>query len=109
MSGCFHFIGLLYNIDFCFYSWKERRFRKWQEILQLVSIDVNILVVLLVSDRCLEKVANHSKLKLQITLSYIPFFFSKPQHGLMVRPSRVTCRGINCAKLINEMESGILA
>lgn len=33
------------------------------------------------------------------------YFSCKPQHGLMVRPSRVTCRGINCAKLINEGES----
>lgn len=33
------------------------------------------------------------------------YFTCKPQHGLMVRPSRVTCRGINCAKLINEVES----
>ncbi|XP_073243048.1 CAP-Gly domain-containing linker protein 3-like isoform X2 [Porites lutea] len=33
------------------------------------------------------------------------YFHCKPQHGLMVRPSRVTCRGINCAKLINEVES----
>lgn len=32
------------------------------------------------------------------------YFACKPQHGLMVRPSRVTCRGINCAKLINEVE-----
>lgn len=37
------------------------------------------------------------------------YFSCKPQHGLMVRPSRATCRGINCAKLINEMESGVLA
>ncbi|XP_078346704.1 CAP-Gly domain-containing linker protein 3-like isoform X2 [Oculina patagonica] len=37
------------------------------------------------------------------------YFNCKPQHGLMVRPSRVTCRGINCAKLINEMEHGVLA
>lgn len=34
------------------------------------------------------------------------YFSCKPQHGLMVRPNRATCRGINCAKLINEMESG---
>jgi len=33
------------------------------------------------------------------------YFHCKPQHGLMVRPGRVTCRGINCAKLINDVES----
>lgn len=29
------------------------------------------------------------------------FIFSKPNHGLMVRPSRATCRGINCAQLVD--------
>jgi len=29
------------------------------------------------------------------------YFACKPKHGLMVRPSRATCRGINCAQLVD--------
>eukprot|EP00112_Aurelia_sp_Birch-Aquarium-sp1_P023216 Seg683.1_Seg683.6 transcript_id=Seg683.1_Seg683.6/GoldUCD/mRNA.D3Y31 product="CAP-Gly domain-containing linker protein 3" protein_id=Seg683.1_Seg683.6/GoldUCD/D3Y31 len=28
------------------------------------------------------------------------YFTCKPNHGLMIRPSRATCRGINCARLL---------
>lgn len=29
------------------------------------------------------------------------YFTCKPQFGLMVKPGRATCRGINCAHLVN--------
>lgn len=31
------------------------------------------------------------------------FLFSPPNHGLMVRPGRTWCHGINCSQLINDL------
>ncbi|XP_032240809.1 CAP-Gly domain-containing linker protein 3 isoform X2 [Nematostella vectensis] len=33
------------------------------------------------------------------------YFTVKPNYGLMVRPGRASCRGINCAKLVEEVTS----
>ncbi|XP_031557879.1 CAP-Gly domain-containing linker protein 3-like isoform X2 [Actinia tenebrosa] len=33
------------------------------------------------------------------------YFTCKPSYGLMVRPSRASCRGINCAKLVEDITS----
>jgi len=37
----------------------------------------------------------------EFILIYFFISCSKPMHGLMTRPSRATCRGINCEQLVD--------